>query len=1347
MGPLLLASLLWVSASADAATFLVPADHATIAAAISAGAGDGDEILLDAGTYPAQNLSGNWGPVGLIIGRDPAATGDVVFSGGGTTLGITGSSTMLTLVDVIVESTGSRGINISNADVTLDGVTVRNISGGSAVAANGATLTVLGGVFDNNDAGTQRGGHIQLTNTDLLIDGTAFSNGSADDGGAIWASNGSDLMIRNATFTAHQAGDDGGVLSADNSDVAFEDSVLDGATATDIGGLVDISSQQLSFTRCTLRNGSSGTRGGAVYVWHDVALTVTDSVFEDNTAVDGGGAISFDQMFGAGTFDVVGTDFVRSTTTGTDTNGGAIEVNRVTGTPVFTCSDCTFDTADTGTGYGGCVYLDAVEASFTGGSFSNCSAERGGAIHWIGNSNTQTLAVSGTRFVANNAGPSTAGQGGRGGAIDAPINGILLVDDASFEANTSTSRAAAVYADNLDEAHVNRSTFCGNRTDSAGGNDDGGAIYLDNIDGGQANVTIRNNVFADNYAGSDGGALFLDQGTDGFIEHNHFVNNESNDGAALYINDTGTTVDFDNNLVAYHRLGDTGNGIGAVSGPFSTASDGDHNAWFDNLDAASASRDEGVFWLKGNNSVDGLDPLLDDYTPGVTTCGAARWWPSPASPLIGNGSGGSDIGAYGGTGALPVDADGDGFVAGVDCDDTDAAVNPAANEVCGDAVDNDCEGTADGPDAVDATTWYADTDNDTHGDPGSTQVDCSQPAGFVDNADDCDDSTNTISPDATETCNGVDDDCDTAIDNGVGTTYYPDSDGDSYGDAPGAALWCSQPAGWVANGLDCDDSDDEAFPGQTWYADSDTDGYGAAGNSLSQCDRPSGYITDDQDCNDALATVNPAAAEVCNGVDDDCAGGIDDGLTFTDQWRDADTDGYGDPNDVVNACQALTGRVDNDQDCDDTDDTVSPDATEVCNGIDDDCAGGIDDGLTFTDQWRDIDGDGYGDATNVVNECLAVPGYTDNDQDCLDTDGNVHPLAQEICNTIDDDCDGLIDNDDPSVDNSQLGTWYPDTDSDGFGDPGSSQLSCAQPTGFVSNDTDCDDSDSTVSPSADEVCDTIDNDCDGLVDDQDPSLDRDTASNWYRDFDSDGYGRTSGAAAACDQPTGWVADNTDCDDDDAAVHPTAVETWYDGTDSDCDGASDYDQDGDGFDDPSGGGADCNDTEPTWFPGAVDIPGDGHDQDCDGVDNTAVDSDGDGLSDDDETTLYGTDPNDADSDDDGLTDGEEIIDHSTDPLDPDTDGGGEGDGDEVDAGRDPNDPLDDVGPTDTGDTGGQDTGQTDTGSDTAEGIEPVDTGELDLPQGCFCDSRGTPAGGLYLGLLGLLMLRRRDRPTA
>ncbi len=157
---------------------------------------------------------------------------------------------------------------------------------------------------------------------------------------------------------------------------------------------------------------------------------------------------------------------------------------------------------------------------------------------------------------------------------------------------------------------------------------------------------------------------------------------------------------------------------------------------------------------------------------------------------------------------------------------------------------------------------------------------------------------------------------------------------------------------------------------------------------------------------------------------------------------------------------------------------------------------------------------------------------------------------------------------------------------------------------------DCDDADARIHPGATETCDGADEDCDDLVDNA--AVD---AGTWYADVDGDGHGDRATTTEACDAPAGFVSDATDCLDSDAGVHPTAVESWYDGVDQDCDSADDYDADGDGDRSDEFAGTDCNDTDPTvsgttregWDDGGVDNNCDGSldDQVIDDIDDLAI----------------------------------------------------------------------------------------------------------------------------------------------
>ncbi len=534
----------------------------------------------------------------------------------------------------------------------------------------------------------------------------------------------------------------------------------------------------------------------------------------------------------------------------------------------------------------------------------------------------------------------------------------------------------------------------------------------------------------------------------------------------------------------------------------------------------------------------------------------------------------------------PVDADGDGWAEGEDCDDSAAAINPDADERC-DEVDNDCDGDIDEDDAVDALVWWVDADGDGYGDASVEQSACEQRSGLVEPSGDadCDDGDAAIHPGADEYCNEVDDDCDGDIDETDAvdaSSWYHDGDGDGYGDPDDERVACDAPSGCVSDNTDCDDAvasanpgadercndqdddcdgtvdEDDAVDASVWWADTDGDGYGDSDTTTNACEQPSGYVipSGSADCDDTDSGVHPGATEICDGVDEDCDGDVDEGATDVATWyRDDDGDGYGDASRDLEVCEQPSGYADNDTDCDDTDSSINPGVAETCNEVDDDCDGLVDDddtSVTGTSTWySDADGDGFGDASSSTDACDQPSGYGSDSTDCDDGDAAVNPDASETCNSIDDDCDGLVDDDDSSV--TGTSTWYEDGDGDGFGDASSSTDACDQPSGYGSDDTDCDDGDAAVSPSASETCNGVDDDCDGLVDVDDPGVT--DASTWYDDSDGDGYGDSASATFACSQPTGTVSDDSDCDDGDSSINPGATDLCS-GVDEDCDGTAD-----------------------------------------------------------------------------------------------------------------------------------------------------------------------------------------------
>ncbi len=541
------------------------------------------------------------------------------------------------------------------------------------------------------------------------------------------------------------------------------------------------------------------------------------------------------------------------------------------------------------------------------------------------------------------------------------------------------------------------------------------------------------------------------------------------------------------------------------------------------------------------------------------------------------------------------DEDGDGVLAGEDCNDFNPSVGPPS-------------------------IWWSDQDGDGFG-VGESWTDCTQSADAVDKDGDCDDEDGLVHPDAAEACNHVDDDCDGVVDDGLETqVYHQDTDGDGFGD-PGLPVEdCKQWEGLTADGSDCDDTNEDVFPGAvetcngvdddcdelvddsavdalSFYLDADDDGWGVDDETIEACSTPEGYVDLPGDCDEGSPAVNPGADEVCNEVDDDCDGTVDgpdslDAITWyydadrddygdpdvtmvdceperhwvdngedcdddnrrlnpeTEWYADDDGDGYGDPDSVLESCEQPSGYLDDDEDCDDTDEDVHPEGIESCDGIDNDCDGTTDgsDSVDATTWYQDSDGDGYGTSSVTLDACSQPSGMVDDATDCDDSDEDIYPGADEVCDDVDNDCDSYIDDEDSDV--TDVPTWYVDADGDGYGDDHSTLEQCEEPSGYVDVGGDCDDTDSSFSPGEAEVCDLVDNDCDGDVDTDD--ADYAGLATYYADDDEDGYGDPDVSTASCGPPSGYTEDASDCDDTDDTVNPGATEVCSNGIDDNCD---------------------------------------------------------------------------------------------------------------------------------------------------------------------------------------------------
>lgn len=190
--------------------------------------------------------------------------------------------------------------------------------------------------------------------------------------------------------------------------------------------------------------------------------------------------------------------------------------------------------------------------------------------------------------------------------------------------------------------------------------------------------------------------------------------------------------------------------------------------------------------------------------------------------------------------------------------------------------------------------------------------------------------------------------------------------------------------------------------------------------------------------------------EICDGQDNDCDGLIDEDFLW---YADADSDGWGANAAPVISCTPLAGAVQITGDCDDTNAQVNPDMPDGCDqadGIDNNCNGQAEDDASAW--FTDADGDGWGDVNSFVIACTQPPATSLEPGDCDDTNNALFPGGTEICDGLDNDCDGDVDED---------FLWYTDADGDGFGDDATAQPACSPVPGAVQIGGDCDDSDPT----------------------------------------------------------------------------------------------------------------------------------------------------------------------------------------------------------------------------------------------------------------------------------------------
>ncbi|MBF0104865.1 MAG: FG-GAP repeat protein [Deltaproteobacteria bacterium] len=586
------------------------------------------------------------------------------------------------------------------------------------------------------------------------------------------------------------------------------------------------------------------------------------------------------------------------------------------------------------------------------------------------------------------------------------------------------------------------------------------------------------------------------------------------------------------------------------------------------------------------------------------------------------------------------DCDEDGFDSvrdgGGDCNDYDARVHPGVTETCDtrdnncngttdegvtnacgtcgvvpveicDGLDNDCNGPAD--DELPTYTWYADTDDDGYGNPAASTSTCasSAPAGYVANTDDCDDTNNAIHPGAVEVCDNADNDCAGGVDNGIAPIPADNIAGSCEENIKICehGVFENAPTNYNPTAETCDGLDNDCVAGidngLTNRPASNTQG--ACAGNMESCEGSRGW--------QALVTNYTPSSEICDGLDNDCAGGVDNGLAdrlTTNQQGPCSGD--------IENCEGTAGWQ--------PDGLNHIKTTEICDGFDNDCANGIDDELAdrpasntqgecagnmescegtagyqpkatnYTPTAEQCDGLDNDCASGVDDGMVDRPASntqglcSGNTETCNGIDGwqatatNYTPTA-EICDGLDNDCTGGIDNGlaNRPAGNTQ-GQCAGNTETCNGVDGWQASATNYTPTAEICDGVDNDCADGIDNGLADrltsnqngecegnlehcegvlgyqpkatnyiptaEICDELDNNCADGIDEGLPLY------TWYKDADSDNYGNPDISVTNCHSPyPSYVSNSTDCNDADATVNPSVAEDTTLIGDENCDG--------------------------------------------------------------------------------------------------------------------------------------------------------------------------------------------------
>lgn len=606
--------------------------------------------------------------------------------------------------------------------------------GGAVYLASGSLSADNVTVEDNRQiASSSYGAGIYAAgSTSLTLDGVDFIDNYNEDfldlvsyGGALFADGYSDVVISDSSFTGNQAYYGGAIYTGAYADLEVSDTVFDDNYAYQAGALYTYYTDQVELTDNVFSDNTSYSYFGAAWFYAVPLLTLTGNTWQENTSTYGyGGAFgqyysntvsltdetytdNYAYYYGGAIYGYYwygASEVVNSRFEGNEARygyGGGLYVYY---TPRgITYEDSTFE-GNTAYYTGGGLYHYYGSASLSGLSFDDNEAthrQGGGAyLHGVSPYYGYVLSVVDVAVSGNEAG----GEGGGlaiFGAADLDIRDVIITE------NRSESAGGGMYVNGVGSSNVERVHVAGNEAVYGGG------LYVRGGTGEEGEVEWTNLTIQQNTADVGGGACFLENEVM-VLRNNSFVGNSAIEaGSSLCLYDE--RIDLRNNAFTYDDTVSSAHVYDLetlVYGVF------EYNDWYAN--AAGVYGGEGSqedIWGTGTVELDPVYASYDgdgDVTDDSLVLARDSRLVDAGDPEIADPDGSvSDIGAFGGPDAPTADADGDGYQAWIDCDDSDAAVSPDGTEIWYDGVNQDCRGSSD---------YDQDGDGEDHADHGG--VDC-----------------------------------------------------------------------------------------------------------------------------------------------------------------------------------------------------------------------------------------------------------------------------------------------------------------------------------------------------------------------------------------------------------------------------------------------------------------------------------------------------------------------------------------------------------------------------------------------------------------------------------------------